>query len=397
MTFLGRVLGAEQRDGLETPSKAFLDLFGDSTKSGQSVSVEGSMGLVGVYAAVSKIAGSVGSLPLMVYRRLDEGRERADNHRAWKLLHDQPNPDIAADEFWELVMTHLLLWGNGFIAKFRDSLGIVNELRPVRPNRVKVGNANGTPFYILDDKPQRYGPEDILHIRGMGTDGLVGLSPIQTAREMIASGQSLEEFTGQFWANSANPGGVLTHPNTLTKEAAERLQADWKTRRAGVKNAGMVAVLEEGMKWESVGLPLRDAQFIETTQFSLTQIALLFGLHPSMLGGTKGDSMTYANSETEAIDFVRWSLRRWLVRIEGSLLRDPSIFTQGQRFFPEFLIEGFLRGDTKSRYEAYSVALGGPGTPFMDVGEIRDRENLNPNDSLIPPDPQGGQSSANGN
>lgn len=378
MSLLGRLLGQEERD-LENPSGAFLDtLGGAATYAGKSVTIESSMQLVPVFSAVSLLAGSIGSLPVMVYRRLEEGRERATNHRAWKLLHDSPNPEMAADEVWEIVGTHLLLWGNAFLAKVRSNQGIVSELWPLRPNRVQVGkDKNGERYFTLDGRPERYTQEDILHIRGLGTDGVVGLSPVQQARQALASSMSLEEFAARFWDNSASPGGVLRHPNRLSDPAAERLRETWTGRQAGVKNAGKTAILEEGMEWQSIGIPQNDAQFIETAGFNNLQVALLFRVPPSMLGAKTGDSLTYSSTEMQGIDFVRWSLRRWLVRIENALFHDPSIFVQGDRFYPEFLLDGLLRADTKTRYESYQIALD-PNTGWMVPSEVRDLENLNP-------------------
>jgi len=403
VSVLSRILagaGREGRSGLENPTSAFLDAIGGApTYSGKSVTVESSLQLVPVFAAVSRIAGSIGSLPLVVYRRLEQGRERATNHRTWRLLHDQPNSNMAADEVWELVATHLLLWGNAYLAKLRDGNGNVSELIPLRPNRVEPIADGGVRYFILDGKKEeRHTDADVLHIRGLGTDGLVGLSPITQARQMLGSGMALEEFTSRFWANSANPGGVLKHPRNLSKEAQERLKASWRRQTGGVANAGEIAILEEDMSWEQVGMPARDAQFIETAQFSLSQIEMLFGLPPGTLGGTTGDSMTYSNTESKGIDFVRWTLRRWLVRIEGALLRDVSLFVQGDRFYPEFLVEGLLRADTKTRYEAYKTALN--GERWLSVNEVRERENLNPiqQEPDAAPDEQGeGTSDGNGN
>lgn len=388
MSLLGRALGIEQRDltaTLATPPEWLRDaITGGSTYTGQTVGVDNAVSLVPVYSAVSLLAGSIGSLPLVVYRRLNEGRERAENHRTWGLLHNQPNPSMAADEVWELVGGHLCLWGNAFLAKIRDDFGIVKELWPLRPSRVQVGVDERGRYFIVDGRNDRYTEEDILHIRGLGTDGVVGLSPVQLAKQMLAGSMALEEFTGRFWANNAHPGGVLQHPNKLSDEAAARLKAVWEAAHGSLRNAGKVAVLEEGMQWQSTGMPLEDAQFIETNKFNDLRIAQLFRVPPYMLGAATGDSLTYANTEMQGIDFVRWSLRRWLVRIENSLLRDPSLFLQGQRFYPEFLVDALERSSTKDRYDAYGVGLD---KGFLHVEEVRDRENLPRRDDLAPAAP----------
>lgn len=377
MTWLGRALGFEERALLTQPDGWLRDaIAGGATYTGQAVTVDSSVSMVPVYSAVRLLAGSIGSLPLVVYRRLPEGRERAQNHRTWRLLHDQPNPSMSADECWELVGGHLCLWGNAFLAKIRDSFGNVGELWPIRPSRVQVGVDDHGRFFVLDGNPaERYTEEDILHIRAFGTDGVVGLSPVQQARQMLAGSMAMEEFTGRFWAGNAHPGGVLKHPNKLSPDAAQRLKAAWEAAHGGVSKAGQVAVLEEGMDWQSTGMPLEDAQFIETNKFNDLRVAQLFRVPPYMLGASSGDSLTYSNTEMQGIDFVRWSLRPWLVRIESSLLRDPSLFLQGQRFYPEFLIDGLLRSSTKDRYDAYGVGLD---KKFLTVDEVRDRENLPP-------------------
>jgi HK97 family phage portal protein len=388
VSLLGRALGLEQRatSTLANPSAWLSDALGGSrTYTGRSVSVRSALELVPVYSAVSLLAGSIGSLPLIVYRKLTDGRERAENHWMWPLLHQQPNDRMAADELWELVGAHLLLWGNAFLWKEKNAAGgTISALYPIEPSRVAVGLDEQGSYFVLDGEQTPLRGDQILHIRGLGVDGLVGLSPIQQARQMLSGGMAIEEFTGRFWANSAAPSGILKHPNQLSKEAADRLRIDWKNRVGGLRNAGDIAVLEEGLDWQSVSMPLEDAQFIETNRFNDLRVAQLFRIPPYMLGASSGDSLTYSNTEMQGIDFVRWSLRRWLVRIENSLLRDPSMFLQGQRFYPEFLVDGLLRSSTKDRYDAYKIALDGQ---FLTVDEVRERENL----PALPPastDPQ---------
>lgn len=347
--------------------------------SGRHVTEHTAMELVPVYSAVSLLAGAVGSLPLMVYRRnADDSRERASGHWLWRLLHDRPNPAMAADELWEIVTAQLLLWGNAFLLKVDHPVYPVGELWPLRPERVQVGvdDQSGDRFFRVEGFDGVLTPDDILHIRFLGTNGLVGLSPIQQARQMISGSLDQEEFLGRFYANNAHPGGVLVHPNELSREAKANLRADWKAVHGGVRRAGELAILEEGMEWKPTGMPLDDAQFIETARFNLLQVALLFRIPPKMLGAATGDSLTYTSSEWESLDFARWSLRRILVRIEGALMRDPQLFP-GRKMYPEFLVEAMLRGTSKERAEFYAQALN-PDTGWMRRDEVRALENLEP-------------------
>lgn len=391
MSLLGRALRS-QTSGLANPEPWLTEalLGGHSTYTGRAVNPDNSLRLVPVFSAVSLLAGTIGSLPLIVYRRgTGSEKERASDHRTWSMLHDQPNPEMAADEVWELVMVHLLLWGNAFLLKVRDPLGIVRELWPIRPNRVLVGYDERGRYFIVASaskgSAEKYREQDILHIRGLGTDSLVGLSPIQMARQMLAGAMEAEEFATRFWGNGAYPGGVLQHPNRLTPEAHRRVATSWRDTHQGTSNSHRVAILEEGLEWKATGMPLADAQFIEGRNFDTMQVALMFRVPPGKLGAVmpKG-SLTYSTTELEGIDFATYSVRRWTVRVEGSLQRDPSIFTQGKRFFSEFLLDALMRASTKERYDAYSVALN-PTAGWMNRDEVRALEGLPADPDYTPP------------
>lgn len=391
MAFLDALLrgaGAERRavSGVSNPASWLLELLGPDgaeTYSGKAVSVATATELVPVFSATSLLAGGVGSLPLITYRRQSgEGRERAGNHRMYRLLHDRPNELMAADELWEVVTAHLVLWGNSFLAKGRGDDGLVNELVPLSPDRVKVGtDRDGAPMYIYTDtvtgREIRAGVGDVLHIRGLSFDGRVGISPIQAARQMIGNELARTHFQGAFWKNNARPGGILTHPSELSDKAERRLRKSWEAIQGGLANAGKTAILEEGMEWQALGLPLADAQFIEQAKFARSDIALLFRVPPHMLAAEIGSSMTYNTVEGQSLDFVRWSLRRWLTRIEGALKRDAAIFPQGGKFYAEFLVDALLRADSKTRGDFYAKALD-PVRGWLVTDEVRAMENRNP-------------------
>jgi len=337
------------------------------SSSGQVVTVETAMATVPIYAAVSLIAGAIGSLPLKVYR--DQGeetvREEARSSKQWKLLHDMPNPETSADEFWEMVTASLLLWGNAFIWKERDRFDTVSALWVINPSRVRVArealsDGSSRRVFWLDGNAGFGTEQDILHIRGLGSDGLVGYSPIQQARNRLGVEMAREEFSGSFWRNGTFAGAVLEHPKTLSETAIERLRTQIR-EKSGTLRAGEALILEEDMKWKELGMPLEDAQFVEQANLGRLEIAILYGLPPYKLGASfETRSLTYANAEWEGLDFVKWCLRRWLVRIENSLRRDAGIFpAPGRQLYPEFLVDALLRADTKSRYEAYKLGIDG--------------------------------------
>jgi HK97 family phage portal protein len=352
-------------------------LFMRGTHSGKNVSVASAMGFAPVYSAVSQIAGAIGTLPAIVYKRDGGGRLRALDHRGWPLLHDEPNPEMAADEFYELTASHIELWGNAFIWKKRDSLGIVRELWPLSPRRVGVTrDANGARIFGVDGQP--FGEDTILHIRGLSPDGLVGYSPIQLQRNAIANGMSMEEFQGKFVGQGGKPSVVLTHPNKLEGDAAARLKASWDNLRDGG-----TAVLEEGTSVERLTMSLVDSQFVDQMKYSDLRIAQIFQLPPGRLGAPTGDPMTYSTTEMEGLNFVTYTLQRRLKRIESAINRDPSIFTS-RDYFVEFLVDALMRTDIRTRTQAYMLALKGG---WMTKEEVRERENLPPLPPSDDPEP----------
>jgi len=352
----------------------------EGTYTGSTVTVEKSLRLVPVFSAVNLLASAVGTLPLRVYKSLpDGGKELAPQHRASRLLTVQPNPLTSADEFFESVTAGVLLWGNAFILKeFDETNQNLKYLWPISPSRVRVGRdpKTGFPQYFVDGRGP-YTNDTVIHIRGLSFDGLVGLSPIQQARQTLGIHSALEQYSGSFWANSARPSGVLKHPNRLTAEAAERLRAQWTSSHKTTD--ARVAILEDGMSFEAMSLPAEDAQLIETLHLGDIRIAQLFRVPPRMLMTGVGDSsLHYSSAEWEAIDFVKWSLRRWLVRIENALLRDPDVFKSnglGAMYFPRFDTKEITRGD-RSGQAATDIALIQAGV--LSVDEVRANLDMNP-------------------
>lgn len=339
------------------------------TYSGRKVDAERALGLVPVFNAVSQIAGAVATLPLPVYRRGEGGyRERAESDHAWRLLHDEPNPEMAPDEYLELIESHVDLWGNHFTFKVPDPNfpALTGQLWPLDPDRVLVGRAeNGEREFWIEG--ERFTEDNILHIRGLSLDGLVGYSPIQLARNAIANGLGLEELQGGLLRNEGKPAVILRHPNKLQGDAKDRLRSSWDAIKAGG-----TGVLEENIEVEKWTMPLEDAQFIEQMEFTDKRIAQMFLLPPGRLGAKTGDSLTYATTESENLQFITTTLQRRLKRIESAFNRDRSIITN-PNLYCEFLVDALLRAATKERYEAHKI---GKDAGFLTVEDIRAKENL---------------------
>lgn len=327
-------------------------VFLGGTFAGEKVTAKNAVQLVPVWSAVQLIAGTVGSLPLRVYRTDANGqRVEAPNHRAAKLLAN-PNPYMAGDELVETVLAHLLLWGNAFLLKTKVN-GQLVELFPMPPHRVKVDRdkRTGTPLYVIDEKDGPYDQRTFIHIRGMSFDGLVGMSPIQMARQALGTYSAASRYQGRFWKNNATPGGVLTHPQRLSPEAAERLRAQWQAAHSG-DNANRVAILEEGMAYQSLSLPLSDSKLLEAMDASVLDVARIYNLPAHFLQtSAAGSSLTYSSTEMLGRHYTAFTLRRWLNRVERSLMRDADLFSTnglGSQFSVGFDTTDLTRGDNKT-------------------------------------------------
>ncbi len=361
--------------------------FGRYTTTGALITVDSAVELIPVYSAVNLISSAIGSLPCKVYSYAGAVRSDARGSRQWRMLHDTPNDEIAADEFWQWVSSCLLLWGNAFIWKERDANGVVQNLWPIRPDRVMVGretvNGKSRPYFLIDSAGRFY-DVDILHIRGFGTDGIVGYSPIQIARQQFANDLAQQEFLGTFMKNGLFSSAVFTHPNRLSQDAQERLR-DQIEDRSGWLSAGKAITLEEGADLKNLTMSLVDSEFVQLVKLGEHRVAQLYGLVPPHQWGAtdQSKSVTYQNSEFGGLEFVKWTLRQWLVRLESAIGRDQGIFpSPGPTLFPEFLVDALLRADTSTRWTAYNLGFN----KWINAEWIQQTENITlPEGSTLPP------------
>ena len=280
-------------------------------------------------------------------------------------------------EFREAMIGHLALRGNAYAEIQRNVYsGDVIALWPLRPDKMRVARV-GTQLvyaYQLGDGTEKpFRSEQILHFRGLGTNGIIGYSPIEICREAIALGLATEEFGARWFGNGARPSVVLEYPGALSDAAYDRLMKSWEQRHAGLSNAQRVAILEEGMKVETIGVPPEDSQFLETRRFQVNEIARLFRIPPHMIGDL--DKATFSNIEQQAIEFVTHTIRPWTERVEQRLEVSLIAPEEQDAYFIEHLIDGILRGDIVSRYQAYSV---GRQWGWLSADDIRAMENMNP-------------------
>ncbi len=387
MSFLEQLVGAgdtsEYRSSLANPDEWLLEAFSATASySGQRVNLDQALTLTPFRSAVMLISETVGMLPLKVYREIGDGsKATAREHRTYRMLHDRPNPITPAHRFWSTVATHLLIWNNAYIEKLRGSTGLVEELWVRDPAKVIVEWDDSTKrkrFYEETSGGRRYWNEDqLLHISGWSVNGITGESLLHRGRQTIGNALAREEFEGAFYKRGAIFSGIIEYPGQLKTDAAvDRLKGLFKSRYEGSKKAFGTPVLEEGAVFKPNQMSLVDLAFEEAQQRSRTEIAVMFRLPPSFLGGTTGDSLTYATVESNMIQFVQHTIAPWTNMIAVALAGDPGLFPF-QSWFPEFVLEGLLRADSKARAEFYKT--------LTEVGailpnEIRGRENLAPLD-----------------
>ena len=351
-------------------------LGGTESASGIRVSEDTAMKYTAVFACVKVISETIASLPLITYRRLKRGKERAVEHSLYSILHRRPNSEMTSFNFWETAMLHLLLWGNFYSEIEYNNAAKVKSLWLLLPWNMKVSRVNGELIYkyTLPDNTEKIIPKEyILHIPGLGFNGTVGKSPVAMAREAIGLGLAMEEFGGRFFGNNTNLGGIVSHPRELSKSAYSRLKKQLKEKYEGLSKSHRLLILEEGMKYEKVTIPPDDAQFLDSRKFQLTEIARIYRVQPHKIMDL--EHATFSNIEEQNIEFVVDTIRPWLVRIEQVINTKLYPLSEQKIYFSEFLVDGLLRGDTKSRYEAYAI---GKQWGWLSSDDIRELENMNP-------------------
>jgi len=344
------------------------------------VSTEGALANVTVYACVRLIAESVGMLPLILYRRLEpRGKERATSHPLYTLLHQAPNREQTPIELLENMAGHIALWGNAYCEIEFDGAGRRVGLWPLRPDRMTVevdGDNQRVYIYQLPSGEYVTLPRyRVWHVRGWGTEAWTGKSPIALSREAIGLGLATEAYGARFFGNDSRPGGVLRHPAKLSNEAAKRLRDSWNAAHQGLDNSHRVAVLEEGVEWQQIGIPPEEAQFLETRKFQETQICQIYRVPPHMIGITERSTSWGTGIEQQSIGFLTFTLMPYLLRISQSVSRDLMTPAERRELFAEFLTPALERSDIQARYAAYNTGRTGG---WLSVNDIREMENMNP-------------------
>lgn len=366
------------QNSYDSPSYTYF--FGRAN-SGKRVTDRTALQHIAVYACVRVLSEAIAQLPLHVYKYNDKGKERVPQHPLYFLLHDQPNPEMTSFVFRETLMSHLLIYGNAYAQIIRNGRGDVIGLYPLMPDKMKVDRDNKNRLIYIYSRYDEANPnlkeqgdiilyaDEVLHIPGLGFDGLVGYSPIALAKNAIGISIACEEYGASFFGNGASPSGVLEHPGVIKNP--ERVRDAWQ-RAYGGRNAHKVAVLEEGMKFTPIAIPNNEAQFLETRKFQIEEIARLYRVPLHMIGDL--DHATFSNVEHLSLDFVKYSLDPWIVRWEQSLQKSLLSDSEKGQYFIKFNVDGLLRGDYASRMQGYATARQ---NGWMSANDIREMEDMN--------------------
>ena len=373
------MLGASSTSGTVAPAQWLVDWFrgGEPTAAGVPVDEARALTYSAFWFGVRLIAEAVASLPLLVYRRLPGGgKERAADDPLYGLLHDEPNPEMTSMVFRETLQAHVVTWGNAYAEIQRDGAGNPVYLWPLLPNTVAPErNGSGQLRYRLRQPgaADRFiDAADVLHVPGLGFDGLTGYSVVRMARQSIGLGLACERFGATFFGNGAKPSGILAHPGTPPKQARDEFRDGWTKGHSG-ENSNKTGILWGGWTYTNIGIPPEDAQFLESRAFQREEVGLWLNIPPFKLGVSK--AATYASVEQFALDFVTHTIRPWLVRWEGEYLRKLVAPERRREVVVEHLVDGLLRGDVASRTAALQMQfLNGA----ISQDEWREIENRNP-------------------
>lgn len=362
---------------LKQPSADLIDALtgNNSTAAGKAVTPDNALRVASVYACVRVLSETLSALPLNIYRKTEGGREVATDHPLQTILHALPNDEMTAMDFRVQIMASLLLQGNSFNEVYRTRGGEIGEIIPLPADKILVDRSKTTGklvFELHDGERRTINNRRMWRIAGLGTNGIIGLSPIGLMRESIGIAMATEEHAARMFSNGAKPGGILEHPGKLSGDAQKLLIESWNKAYQGPQNANKVALLQEGMKWHQIGMTAEDAQFIESRKYQRSEIAGIFGVPPHMIADL--EKATFSNIEHQSIQFVVFSLLPWMKRIEQSIFRDLLQPGERQSLYAEHNAAGLLRGDSKARSEFYRNLFN---VGAININDIRRLENMN--------------------
>jgi HK97 family phage portal protein len=348
---------------------------GQETASGKRVDEDSAQTLTVVYACVRAISETVGTLPFHLYRKLSEDkRERATDHPLYPIINRMPNPEMTDMVFRETMLVHLNTWGNFYGNIVWNKGSKVEAIWPLRPDRMEVQEIDGKRRYIytLESGERRgFDTTEMLHIPGLGFDGIIGYSPIRKNAEAIGLAMAAEEYGARFFQNDARPGVILKHPGELSQPAQDRLRKSWEDMHKGLSNKHRLGILEEGMDFATIGIPPNEAQWIELRKFQLPEICRIYRVPPPIIGDL--ERATFSNVEEMTRYFGNLCILPWLRRVEQHYNNKLLKESEQNAYYVEHNMDSMMRADQKSRYESYAT---GRQWGWFSANDVLKKENM---------------------
>jgi HK97 family phage portal protein len=372
-----------KESGLSNPEQWLTNAFGrgSASKAGATVTEDTAMQIMAVYACVRLKSETIASLPLNMFKKRRGGKEKAEDHPLYFLLHDIPNPEQTSFEFRQMMQVCKMICGESFAEIVRDPITLnITELWPIPNNYV-------TPYYYTDTKKLAYYrialpnggtrdlyPEQMWHWKGLARDRTKVFKPCVLAREALGLAISAEEYGERFFSNGTNVGGVIEYANAMDEAAAKRFRESIREKYQGLGNSNRLIFLEQGSKFTAVNVPNDQAQFIDTRKFQVIEICRFFNISPDMIHDL--ERATFSNIEQQSIKFVVYSIRPELVCIEQSAYKDLLLPGEQKKYFFKFNVDALLRGDFKTRMDGYAVAIQNGIYSQNQVLELEDMETF---------------------
>lgn len=346
------------------------------TKSGMKINDETAFQISAFWDCIKILSEDVATLPLFLYKKLEKGKIKAENHSLYEILNSQPNEEMLSINLLEMLMVNILLWGNAYIHKIYNKAGEIIELWPLYSKYMEIKrDKNNNLFYRYTEpgNEKDFNKDNLINITGLTMDGITGLSILKYARESLGLTMATEKFGSAFFGNGTKPSGVLELPDNGRCKDKDAVRAEWNKLYQGVENSNRIAILDYGMKYKPVGIPPEDAQFLQTRQYQIPEICRWFRMPPHKVADLS--NATFSNIEHQGIEYVSNTLRPWLVRIEKTLSRGLLNQKEKKKFFIQFNVDALLRGDFTTRMEGYAKARQ---NGWLNADDIREFEDMNP-------------------
>ncbi|ERN52834.1 phage portal protein [Alkalihalophilus marmarensis] len=379
MIFRNALASKGQTTDLKNPEPWFMKMFGHQASSGETVTVNSALGVPAVYACVNILANGIATLPFQVFKRTAKGRERDKKHAVAKLLENRPNPYQGPFKFKHLIETHRNLWGNSYINIEWGADGRPKGLWLLNPaNTEPVVDIRTNDLWYHTVLPNGENVKiwngDVVHLTALSTDGIKGKPPIQLIRESIGSAQAVQKFKGKFFKNGVSTTGFLKIPGMLNPDAKEVIRGEWEQANTGINNAQRVAILDAGLDYQSISMPLKDAQFVEVMNFDKKEIATFFNIPMHMVNEL--ERATHTNIEQQAIDFIRNTLSPIYTQYQEEFSYQLFSLREQERYYLKFNLEALLRADKKTQAEFYSIMLDKGVFSINQVLELEDMDTI---------------------